>query len=166
MTMLGLTQVFGKEKIVGIDIGSRFIKAVSGGSRAGRQARGASSKPPLFPTPHDSLCVTALSWTKAGVAGAVRAMLSGAGIDANAVVSAPFQRQFSVIVRHIKLPKMPESVLRKSVRFEAAKHISSSVEDSMIEFEITGTCAGRRRQNECHAGGCSERHGGIAPRLR
>ena len=32
--MLGLTQVFGKEKIVGIDIGSRFIKAVS--AEAGR----------------------------------------------------------------------------------------------------------------------------------
>ncbi len=37
---------------------------------------------------------------------------------------------------------MAESVLRKSVRFEAAKHISSSVEDSMIEFEITGPVPG------------------------
>jgi len=26
--MLGLTQIFGKEKVVGVDIGSRFIKAV------------------------------------------------------------------------------------------------------------------------------------------
>ena len=33
---------------------------------------------------------------------------------------------------------MSESVLRKSIKFEASKHISSSVEDSAVEFEILG----------------------------
>ncbi len=135
--MLGLTQVFGKEKIVGIDIGSRFIKAVQ--AEAGRAGSWRILKAAVVPTPHDSVR-DGIVVDQAGVAGAVRAMLSGAGIDANAVVCAISGT--SVIVRHIKLPKMPESVLRKSVRFEAAKHISSSVEDSMIEFEITGTVPG------------------------
>jgi type IV pilus assembly protein PilM len=40
------------------------------------------------------------------------------------------------------MPRMAESILRKSVRFEAAKYISSSVEDSLIEFEITGPVPG------------------------
>ena len=136
--MLGLTQVFGKEKIVGVDIGSRFIKAVQ--AEAGRMPGSwRIVKAAVAPTPHDSVR-DGIVVDQPAVAGALRAMLSEAGIDANAVVAAISGN--SVIVRHIKLPKMPESVLRKSVRFEAAKHISSSVEDSMIEFEITGTVPG------------------------
>ena len=135
--MLGLSQVFGKEKIVGIDIGSRFIKAVQ--ADAGRPGCWRIIKAAVVPTPHDAVR-DGIVVDQAGVAAAVRAMLSGAGIDANAVVAAISGT--SVIVRHIKLPRMPESVLRKSVRFAAAKHISSSVEDSMIEFEITGQVPG------------------------
>ena len=136
--MLGLTQVFGKEKIVGIDIGSRFIKAVS--AEAGRTPGSwRILKAAITPTPHDAVR-DGIVVDQAGVAAALRALLSGAGIDANAVVCAISGN--SVIVRHVKMPKMPESVLRKSVRFEAAKHISSSVEDSLIEFEITGPVPG------------------------
>ena len=136
--MLGLSQVFGKEKIVGVDIGSRFMKAVQ--AEAGRTPGSwRVVKAAIAPTPHDAVR-DGIVVDQAGVANAIRAMLSSAGIDANAVVCAISGT--SVIVRHVKLPKMRESVLRKSVRFEAAKHISSSVEDSMIEFEITGSVPG------------------------
>ena len=136
--MLGLTQVFGKEKVVGVDIGSRFIKAVQ--AEAGRTPGSwRILKAAIAPTPADAVR-DGIVMDQSAVADALRALLSDAGIDANAVVAAISGT--SVIVRHIKLPKMPESVLRKSVRFEAAKHISSSVEDSMIEFEITGTIPG------------------------
>ena len=135
--MLGLSQVFGKEKIVGVDIGSRFMKAVS--AEAGRTPGSwRIVKAAVAPTPHDAVR-DGIVVDQAGVAAAIRAMLSGASIDANAVVCAISGT--SVIVRHIKLPKMTGSVLRRSVRFEAAKHISS-VEDSMIEFEITGPVPG------------------------
>ena len=136
--MLGLSQVFGKEKIVGIDIGSRFIKAVA--AEAGR-APGSWQivKAAVAPTPHDAVR-DGIVIDQSGVAAAVRTLLQESGIDANAVVAAISGT--SVIVRHIKLPIMPEAVLRKSIRFEAAKHISSSVEDSMIEFEIIGTVPG------------------------
>ncbi len=136
--MLGLSQVFGKEKIVGVDIGSRFIKAVQ--AETGRTPGSwRIVKAAICPTPHDAVR-EGIVVDQGGVASAIRDLLSGAGIDANAVVCAISGT--SVIVRHVKLPKMAESVLRKSVRFEAAKHISSSVEDSMIEFEITGPVPG------------------------
>ena len=48
----------------------------------------------------------------------------------------------AVIVRHAKMPKMTESALRRSVRYEAGKYISASVEDSCIEFEILGPAPG------------------------
>ena len=136
--MLGLTQVFGKEKVVGVDIGSRFMKAVQ--AEAGRTPGSWKiAKAAIAPTPPDAVR-DGIVMDQAAVAEALRSLLSDAGIEANAVVAAISGT--SVIVRHVKLPKMPESVLRKSVRFEAAKHISSSVDDSMIEFEITGTVPG------------------------
>ena len=136
--MLGLSQVFGKEKIVGVDIGSRFIKAVS--AEAGRMpGTWRIVKAAVAPTPPDAVR-DGIVIDQSGVAAALRTLLQTNGMDANAVVAAISGT--SVIVRHIKLPIMAENVLRKSIRFEAAKHISSSVEDSMIEFEITGPVPG------------------------
>ncbi|MGI4791166.1 MAG: type IV pilus assembly protein PilM [Janthinobacterium lividum] len=136
--MLGLTQVFGKEKVVGVDIGSRFMKVVQ--AEAGRTPGSwRIGKAAIAPTPQDAVR-DGIVMDQAAVAEALRALLADSGIDANAVVAAISGT--SVIVRHVKLPKMPESVLRKSVRFEAAKHISSSVDDSVIEFEITGNVPG------------------------
>ena len=136
--MLGLSQVFGKEKVVGVDIGSRFIKVVQ--AEAGRSPGSWQiSKAAVGPTPHDAVR-DGIVIDQAGVAQALRELLQGAGIEANAAVAAISGA--SVIVRHVKLTRMAESVLRKSVRFEAAKHISSSVDDSMIEFEITGPVPG------------------------
>jgi type IV pilus assembly protein PilM len=44
----------------------------------------------------------------------------------------------AVVVRCVKLPKMSESALRKSIKFEAGKYVPSSIDDSYIEFEILG----------------------------
>ena len=136
--MLGLSQIFGKEKVVGVDIGSRFIKVVQ--AEAGR-APGTWQivKAAVGPTPPDAVR-DGIVMDQAGVAQALRALMQSENIDANAAVAAISGA--SVIVRHIKLPRMAESVLRRSVRFEAAKHISSNVDDSMIEFEITGAVPG------------------------
>ena len=136
--MLGLSQIFGKEKVVGVDIGSRFIKVVQ--AEAGR-APGTWQivKAAVGPTPPDAVR-DGIVMDQAGVAQALRTLMQSENIDANAAVAAISGA--SVIVRHIKLPRMTESVLRRSVRFEAAKHISSNVDDSMIEFEITGAVPG------------------------
>jgi type IV pilus assembly protein PilM len=37
------------------------------------------------------------------------------------------------------MPKIPEAALRKSIRFEAGRYVPSSIEESLVEFEILGT---------------------------
>ena len=136
--MLGLTQIFGKEKVVGVDIGSRFIKVVQ--AEPGRlPGVWQIVKAAVGPTPAEAVR-DGIVMDQVGVSDALKALMQDAGIEANAAVAAISGA--SVIVRHVKLPKMAESVLRRSVRFEAAKHISSNVDDSMIEFEITGAVPG------------------------
>ncbi|PMU85967.1 type IV pilus biogenesis protein PilM, partial [Pseudomonas sp. GP01-A4] len=44
----------------------------------------------------------------------------------------------SVFIRPIIFPKMSESTLRKSIRFEAGRYVPGSVDDSFIEFDILG----------------------------
>ena len=134
--MLGLAQIFGKETVAGVDIGSRMIKVVQ--AEPGGPGRWRISRAALGATPPDAV--------RDGVVvdrrrrpGAARAA-AGRSIDANGAAAAISGA--SVIVRHVKMPRMAESVLRKSVRFEAGKYISSSVEDSPIEFEITGPVPG------------------------
>jgi type IV pilus assembly protein PilM len=41
-------------------------------------------------------------------------------------------------VRNVRIPKMSEATLRKSIKFEAGRYVPTSVEDSYIEFEILG----------------------------
>ncbi len=73
--MLGLTQVFGKEKVVGVDIGSRFIKVVQ--AEAGR-GPGAwqIGKAAVGPTPHDAVR-DGIVVDQAGVAAAIKRFASG-----------------------------------------------------------------------------------------
>lgn len=140
--MLGLSQAFGKEKIVGVDIGSRRIKVVQ--AEAGRSPGSWQiTKAAVGETPADAVR-DGIVVDQAGVAAALRALLLSAGIEANAAVAAISGS--SVIVRHIKLPRMAQSILQKSVRFEAAKHISSSIEESMVEFEIAGPVPGEEEK--------------------
>jgi type IV pilus assembly protein PilM len=44
----------------------------------------------------------------------------------------------SVIVRPVRIPKMAEGALRKSMKLEAGRYVPSSADDSYIEFEIIG----------------------------
>ncbi len=136
--MLGLERIFGKETVAGVDIGSRTIKVVQAEPGRGpgcwkitRAAVGATPPEAV----RDGVIVN-----RTAVAQALRELLQVAAIDANGAAAAIGGT--SVIVRHVKMPRMAESILRKSVRFEAGKYISSSVEDSLIEFEITGPVPG------------------------
>ncbi|MCC6483839.1 MAG: type IV pilus assembly protein PilM [Armatimonadetes bacterium] len=127
---MALSHLFGKDRTISIDIGSVLIKIMqieaSGGSwRVSRAV--------VHPTPpgtcHDGM-VTDID----AVATAVKDALRGADIHASGALAAVSGSQ--VLVRQVQLPKMSEAVLRKSIRFEAAKYISANVEDSIVEFEI------------------------------
>lgn len=136
--MLGLSTLLRKESVVGIDIGSRLIKVCYaepvGAGRHRITRTSFTTTPP--DTVRDGVIID-----KAAVAMALRELLRSAGLSgvtgANGAIAGA-----SVIVRHVKLPRMPEVALRKSIRFEASKYISTSIEDSCIEFEILGPVDG------------------------
>jgi type IV pilus assembly protein PilM len=44
----------------------------------------------------------------------------------------------SVMVRHVRIPRMSEATLRKTIKFEASRYVPTSAEESFIEFEIIG----------------------------
>lgn len=123
---------FGKKSYVGIDLGHHTIKIVqvdrgSSGWEIVRLAVG--------PTPADSIKESIVIDPQA-VGAAIRQLMRDFHISATccniAVAGA------SVVVRSVRIPKMPEATLRKSIKYEASRYVPSSVEDSYIEFEIVG----------------------------
>jgi len=132
--MLGLQQIFGNETIVGLDIGSRFMKVALAEPGSGHY-QWKIVKAAIAPTPLDTVRDGVIV-DSASMAQAIRDLMRTAEIVATGATAAISGA--SVIVRHVKLPKMHESLLRKGIRYEAKQYISSNTEDSMIEFEITG----------------------------
>jgi len=127
-----LSQLFGKDTVAGIDIGSSHIKAVE------VEATGTGFRlvnAALQATPVDS-CRDGVITNVRDVAQAIRTLLRSANVRSQGAVAAISGSQ--VIVRQVQLPKMTEASLRKSIRFEAAKYVSASMEDSVVEFEILG----------------------------
>jgi type IV pilus assembly protein PilM len=129
-----LASLFGKETIIGVDIGSANIKAVQVEAHRDsfRVTRAAQQRTPQGAV-RDGIVID-----RDGVAGAIRQMLKAAGISATGAVMAVSGP--TVVVRQMKMPKMPEATLAKSGRYEASKYISSNVEDSSLAFEILGVC--------------------------
>jgi type IV pilus assembly protein PilM len=127
-----LSSLFGKETTVGVDIGSNCIKIVEIVPTAkGWELTGAAVAPCPRGAVKDGVIVNILD-----VSQEIRTMLKDAGIRATGAICGISGSP--VIVRQVQFPKMPEAVLRKSIKYEASKYISSSVEDSVVEFEIIG----------------------------
>jgi len=126
------SRLLANESVVGVDIGSSSIKIVH--AEPSRQG---------FVISHATTCPTPPESVREGavvdvpeVAAAIQFAIRSAGIKAtNGVVAIAGP---GVLVRHVQLPKMTEQVLRRSIHFEASKFISTSVEDSVVEFEILG----------------------------
>ena len=123
--------------VLGLDIGSQQIKAIwVDRKRKEFTLRGAG----MVPTPLDSVQDGAILDTMQ-VTAAVQQLLEDNQIppmDAVAAVSGSH-----VLVRAIKMPEMPPATLRKSIRFEAAKHLDAGknafgIEASAVEFEVLG----------------------------
>jgi type IV pilus assembly protein PilM len=121
---------FGKKIYVGIDLGHHTIKAVqversSSGWKIERMG--------VAPTPPESIKESVVVDPEA-VGAAIKQLLKDYHFNAtncNIAVSGG-----SVVVRNVRIPKMPEATLRKSIKYEASRYVPSSVEDSYIEFEI------------------------------
>lgn len=127
---MALSHLFGKDRTLGIDIGSAFTKIIElePGNRGYRVTRAIT-----HPTPPTS-CHDGLITDPAAVTASIKEATRGADIHATGAAAAVAGSQ--VLVRAVNLPQMTESVLRKSIRFEAAKYISANVDDSLVEFEV------------------------------
>jgi len=127
---VGFFNLFGKEAVVGIDIGSRTIKAVEiEATGSGWRVVNAG----IEPTPEDT-CKDGVITDVAEVAHVVKSLLKTADIRAQGAIAAVSGSQ--VIVRQVQLPKMNEFALRKSIKFEAGKYVSASVDDSVVECQV------------------------------
>ncbi len=123
---------FKKKSYVGIDIGHHAIKAV----QVDRSGSGWKiSRVGWVRTPADSVKEGVVIDTKT-VGEALKQCMRDAHISATSANIAVAGG--SVVVRTVRIPKMNEATLRKSIRYEAGRYVPSSVEDSYIEFEILG----------------------------
>ncbi len=135
MNVSAIASLFGKEVLVGIDVGSSSLKAIQvEPTRDGfRVVRAAQQKTP------PGAIRDGVVHDRDAVAGAIRQMIKAANITANAAiiaVSGP-----TVFVRQIQLPKMPDAALKRSIPYEAGRFISSNVDDSSIAYEVLGVSA-------------------------
>lgn len=138
---MGLFQLFGKETTVGIDIGSSCVKAVElEPSGTGWRLANAG----IQITPLDS-CRDGIITNTLDVAQAVKNLLKSANIRAQGAIAAVSGSQ--VIVRQVQFPRMNEAALRKSIKFEASKYVSASMEDSVVEFNILGNTEDGEQMN-------------------
>ncbi|MDX1933809.1 MAG: type IV pilus assembly protein PilM [Capsulimonadales bacterium] len=140
--MSALASLFGKETFIGIDIGSANLKAVQVEPQRDRFriVRAAQQK-----TPAGALRDGVIS-DRGAVSSALKQMLKAANISANSAVLAVSGP--TVMVRQIKMPRMPEAALLKSARYEAGKFVSSSIDDSALAFEILGAVPDEPNQME------------------
>lgn len=124
--------MFSKKSFVGIDIGHHTIKAVALERVASgwKVLRYAST-----PTPSDAV-KDGVVVDVASTVGALKTLMKENGLNPGGAMIAVSGG--SVVVRQVRMPKMAEATLRKSIKFEASRYVPSSVEDSYIEFEIIG----------------------------
>jgi type IV pilus assembly protein PilM len=125
-------KLFRNKSYVGLDLGASKIKAVQVDRT---QAGWKVAKACTAPTPKGSIKDGVVT-DPHSIGDAVHMLLKDNHVAAtSAVIGAAGA---SVVVRNVRIPKMPESVLRKSIKFEAGRYVPSSIEDSFIEFEIMG----------------------------
>lgn len=124
--------LFSKKSFVGIDLGHHTIKAVQI-ERSGGGWRVTKSGSTLTPPEciKDGVVVD-----HQAASTAIKQLLKDNHMSATSAHIAVAGG--SVVVRAVRIPKMAEATLRKSIKYEASRYVPSTVEDSYIEFEIVG----------------------------
>lgn len=127
--------LMANKAFVGLDLGHHSIKAVQlDRTPSGWKVTRAATAPTPPETIKDGVVVDPQA-----MGAAIRALLKDAHISASSAHIAVAGG--SVVVRTVRIPTMPETTLRKSIKFEASRYVPSTVADSHIEFEILGPCA-------------------------
>lgn len=124
--------LFGSRNIIGLDIGSKNIKAVQLRNAKGYQLEQLGIVP-LAP----ELIVDGSILDAPRVVEAIKELISKLNIkvkDATISVSG----HASVIIKRIALPLMSEEELSESIKFEAEQYIPFNIEDINLDYQILG----------------------------
>jgi type IV pilus assembly protein PilM len=119
-----------RPQVVGLDIGSAFVKAVElrpVGNDFELTGFG------MAPVPHGAIEAGELK-QPAGVQAAIRQALEQGHIQATESVIG--MSGGSVIAKRVTLPKMSEGELSESIRWEAEQHIPFDIEDVELDFQV------------------------------
>lgn len=115
--------------VVGLDIGSRWIKAVEiRPGRAGATITGIGYEP----TPQGAVVEDAIL-DPAAIGAALKRLFTGGGIGARKVVSS-VSGQSSVVVRIIEVPKMTPQELKETMKWEVERHIPFPSSEIVMDF--------------------------------
>lgn len=123
--------------VVGLDIGSNQIKAVHLERHRNNWSLLSAG---IVPTPQDAVqdgVILDIPSVTEAIRGLFREHRMN-GADTIAAVSGSH-----VLVRSIKVPEMNPATLKRSIRFEAAKHVDQgtsgvSIDNSAVEYEVLG----------------------------
>ena len=125
--------MFGKKGIVGLDIGSSYIKAVQlNESRSGYELE-------LF----DTLALSPELIVESSIIDAIRVAETLKELVRQAKIKAKdaaisISGHSSVIIKRISLPEMSEEELNESIKFEAEQYVPFDIEDVNLDFQILG----------------------------
>jgi type IV pilus assembly protein PilM len=125
--------LFGEKSIIGLDIGSRNIKAVQL-----KETKDVYTLERLGITSLDSeLIVDGSILDSTRVVEAIKELVLTTDIKAkNTTLSV--SGHSSVIIKRITLPEVSEDELSESINFEAEQYIPFDIEDVMLDFQILG----------------------------
>jgi type IV pilus assembly protein PilM len=123
----------GRKGIIGLDIGSRQIKAVQLKEvKSGYELEGIGIVS-LLP----ELIVDGAILDSLRVVDAVKELISDKNLTAKDT-SIAVSGHSSVIIKRVSLPQMTEEELNESIKFEAEQYIPFDIEDVNLDFQILG----------------------------
>jgi len=125
--------LFGSKGIVGLDIGSSYIKVVQlKDSRAGYELEFFDLLPISPELIVEGSVIDSLRLTDA-----LKDLIRKTKIKSKNVVIS-ISGHSSVIIKRISLPEMSEEELNESIKFEAEQYVPFDIEDVNLDFQILG----------------------------
>jgi|WetSurMetagenome_2_1015567.scaffolds.fasta_scaffold00686_14 type IV pilus assembly protein PilM len=122
-----------KRGVIGLDIGSRYLKlAQLNAGRDGYELTLFSMMPLEKDVISDSLVIN-----KSKLVSSLKALISQAGLK-KADVSIGLSGHSSVVTKVIKVPQITEEELSLNIKYEAEQYIPFDIKDVNIDFEIIG----------------------------
>src|SRR3954451_13556863 len=116
--------------VLGLDIGSSFIKACEVESKGGRATlRGIA----VVPTPPEAFANNEIT-DPVSLGRTIKAVLKQAGIKCPKVVTC-VSGQTSLVVRIIEVPKMSPAELKETMKWEIERHVPFAAQQVVMDYQ-------------------------------